>query len=88
MKPQEPQKEEWETELKRQCENRNLPYQDVHYLASQALASTRTEVLEEVERRIEKLKPVLWNDNTNRYLENVAKYNVLNELSSSLKNKI
>lgn len=49
----EPIKEEWEKELKRQCEIRNLPFSTIHYLVREILNDVVPAALQKQRKELE-----------------------------------
>lgn len=52
------------------------------------LLSSENDLMKAIVDFIGEMKPILWSDDPNRYLENVAKYNILSDLQSKLKEYI
>lgn len=50
----------------------------------QELDSHLGRAMEEKTKKIEQLKPILWNEDKDRHLENVAKYNTIDEVLAIL----
>lgn len=60
----------------------------VSYIPKSALAQTRKSLVQDVRAWAEKQKPILWNDDPNRHLENIAKTNTLTDLITYLDEKM